>query len=165
MTNTMSELSDTSGLPCSGNAASVVSRGHCRHCSWHYLSPRTRRVTAVSVCRVRDTAQRGRNTVCRLRSANASLLKTFERLNPNVMDQLPQGAAVETAESSIAAELVNRPEVWQRLLATHVPGHLDRCRGCRSSGRAGERWPCKLFRIAQEALRLYHLRARRIAGG
>ena len=55
----------------------------------------------------------------------------------------------------MADVMAGMPGVWRRLLAAHVPDRLGRCRGCRSDGGSGERWPCSLHRIAKEAQRLH----------
>ena len=58
----------------------------------------------------------------------------------------------------MADVMAGMPGVWRRLLAAHVPDRLGRCRGCRSDGGSGERWPCSLHRIALEAQRLHDAR-------
>ena len=57
--------------------------------------------------------------------------------------------------SPIADLIAGRPEVWHRLLVGHVADQLGRCAACRSSSGAGERWPCSLRAIAEEARQLY----------
>ena len=65
------------------------------------------------------------------------------------------GSSVSAATSPIAHVMADMPGVWRRLLAAHVADRLGRCRGCRSDGGSGERWPCSLHRIATEARRLH----------
>jgi hypothetical protein len=55
----------------------------------------------------------------------------------------------------MADVMADMPGVWRRLLVAHVPDRLGRCRGCRSDTGSGERWPCSLYRIANEARRLH----------
>lgn len=55
----------------------------------------------------------------------------------------------------MADVMADMPGVWRRLLSAHVADRLGRCRGCRSDGGSGERWPCSLHRIAVEAQRLH----------
>ena len=67
--------------------------------------------------------------------------------------------------NDVARELAGMPEVWRRLLAAHVPDRLERCTACRNSSGSGERWPCSLHRIADEARRLHGLRLGQAVGG
>jgi hypothetical protein len=60
-----------------------------------------------------------------------------------------------TTAVPMADVMAGMPGVWRRLLVAHVPDRLGRCRGCRSDGGSGERWPCSLHRIAKEAQRLH----------
>jgi len=57
------------------------------------------------------------------------------------------------------------PVVWRRLLAAHVPDRLGRCTSCRTASGSGERWPCSLHRIADDARHLHGLRLGRAVGG
>lgn len=57
--------------------------------------------------------------------------------------------------SPIAELIAGMPEVWHRLLVGHVADQLGRCATCRSASGAGERWPCSLHGIAEEARQLY----------
>ena len=72
---------------------------------------------------------------------------------PSVPPPVPPATAVPMADV-----MAGMPGVWRRLLAAHVPDRLGRCRGCRSDGGSGERWPCSLHRIAREAQRLHDAR-------
>jgi hypothetical protein len=60
--------------------------------------------------------------------------------------------------------MAGMPEVFRRLLADHVPDRMGRCTACRSVSGAGERWPCSLHRIADEAQRIYGLQLGRAVG-
>ena len=66
--------------------------------------------------------------------------------------------------SSMAVEMAGMPVVWRRLLVAHVPDRLGRCSACRTSSGSGERWPCSLRRIAEEAERIYGLELGRAVG-
>ncbi|MGI5129240.1 hypothetical protein ACQEVB_20715 [Pseudonocardia sp. CA-107938] len=65
---------------------------------------------------------------------------------------------------SMAAVMAGMPVVWRRLLLAHVPDRLGRCAECRTSSGSGERWPCSLRRIAEEAERIYGLELGRAVG-
>ncbi len=65
----------------------------------------------------------------------------------------------------MAREMAGMPEVWRRLLVAHVADRLGRCTACRNSSGSGERWPCSLHRIADDAQRLYELRLGQAVGG
>ena len=64
----------------------------------------------------------------------------------------------------MAAVMADMPEVWRRLLTAHVPDRLERCTSCRNSSGSGERWPCSLYRIADEAQHRYGLRLGQAVG-
>ena len=66
--------------------------------------------------------------------------------------------------TSMAAVMAGMPVVWRRLLAAHVPDRLGRCAECRTASGSGERWPCSLRRIAEEAERIYGLELGRAVG-
>lgn len=68
-------------------------------------------------------------------------------------------------DQPMAAVMAEMPEVWRRLLVAHVPDRLGRCTSCRNSSGSGERWPCSLHRIAEDAQRLYGLRLGQAVGG
>jgi hypothetical protein len=65
--------------------------------------------------------------------------------------------------SPIADLIAGMPEVWHPLLAAHVADELGRCSACRSSSGAGERWPCSLHEIAEQARQLYWVRMGQVA--
>jgi hypothetical protein len=67
---------------------------------------------------------------------------------------VPDGGLAATV-MPMADVMADMPGVWRRLLSAHVADRLGRCRGCRSDGGSGERWPCSLHRIAEEAQRLH----------
>jgi hypothetical protein len=64
-------------------------------------------------------------------------------------------AGIPATAMPMADVMADMPGVWRRLLSAHVADRLGRCRGCRSDGGSGERWPCSLHRIAAEAQRLH----------
>jgi hypothetical protein len=70
----------------------------------------------------------------------------------------------EPAGGSMAEMMAGMPEVFRRLLADHTPDRMGRCRACRSVSGAGERWPCSLHRIADEAQRIHGLELGRAVG-
>jgi hypothetical protein len=55
----------------------------------------------------------------------------------------------------VAAELAPMVEVWQRLLAQHVPDRAGRCRTCTKGGTGlpSTPWPCVIHGIADLARR------------
>ena len=65
---------------------------------------------------------------------------------------------------SMAEVMAGMPEVFRRLLVDHVPDRSGRCRACRSVRSAGERWPCSLHRIADDAQRIHGLQLGRTVG-
>jgi hypothetical protein len=60
----------------------------------------------------------------------------------------------DPASDPNAAALARMPEVWQRLLATHVADRHGRCRGCRWQTRSADLWPCNLYLLAAAAQRM-----------
>jgi hypothetical protein len=66
-----------------------------------------------------------------------------------------QGSATE--QHRVAAELAPMVEVWQRLLAQHVPDRAGRCRTCTKGGTGlpSTPWPCVIHGIADLARRRY----------
>lgn len=80
------------------------------------------------------------------------------------MDESPEQPE-PVPDATLADLMAEMPEVWRRLLAAHRPDRLGRCSACRSSSGPGERWPCSLQRIAQEAERRYGLRLGQAVGG
>jgi hypothetical protein len=74
-------------------------------------------------------------------------------LSPSVADG---GAAAAGAEHHrVAAELAPMVDVWQRLLADHVPDPSGRCRTCTKGGTGlpSTSWPCSIRGIAEMARR------------
>lgn len=67
-------------------------------------------------------------------------------------------------DTSMAAVMAGMPVVWRRLLDAHVSDRLGRCATCRTASGSGERWPCSLRRIAEEAERIYGLELGRAVG-
>lgn len=55
----------------------------------------------------------------------------------------------------LADELAPMVEVWERLLAVHLPDRNGRCRTCTQGGTGlpGTQWPCALHGIASLARR------------
>ena len=60
-------------------------------------------------------------------------------------------------QQRVAAELAPMVEVWQRLLAQHVPDRAGRCRTCTKGGTGlpTTPWPCVIHGIADMARRSY----------
>lgn len=56
--------------------------------------------------------------------------------------------------SATALALAPMHELWQILLATHVPDRDGRCVTCRWQTRAADRWPCDIYAIAAAAQRV-----------
>lgn len=52
---------------------------------------------------------------------------------------------------SMATVMSQMPDVWQRVLAEHVPDHHGRCRACWSPDGGQASWPCQAFKVADEA--------------
>jgi hypothetical protein len=71
-----------------------------------------------------------------------------------VSDQAPSSAATALAPSSAATALAPMVEVWQRLLAEHVPDRQGRCVSCRWQTRSADRWPCNVYSLAAAAQRV-----------
>jgi hypothetical protein len=63
----------------------------------------------------------------------------------------------------VAAELAPMVEVWQRLLAQHVPDRAGRCRTCTKGGTGlpTTPWPCVIHTIADHARSVYDAEHRR----
>jgi hypothetical protein len=63
----------------------------------------------------------------------------------------------------VAAELAPMVEVWQRLLAQHVPDRAGRCRTCTKGGTGlpTTPWPCVIHTIADRARSVYDAEHRR----
>ncbi|GAA1211081.1 hypothetical protein [Pseudonocardia alaniniphila] len=57
----------------------------------------------------------------------------------------------------VADELAPMVEVWQRLLAEHVPDAAGRCRTCTKGGTGlpSMPWPCSIHGIADMARRVH----------
>jgi hypothetical protein len=60
----------------------------------------------------------------------------------------------DVVPSSTAAALAPMREVWQVLLATHVPDRDGRCMACRWQTRSADRWPCSVYSLAFAAQRV-----------
>jgi hypothetical protein len=60
-------------------------------------------------------------------------------------------------QQRVADELAPMVEVWQRLLAQHVPDRAGRCRTCTKGGTGlpTTPWPCVIHGIADMARRSY----------
>ena len=70
-----------------------------------------------------------------------------------------------TEQERVAAELAPMVEVWQRLLAQHVPDRAGRCRTCTKGGTGlpSTPWPCVIHGIADLARRCHDAEHRRNA--
>jgi hypothetical protein len=68
-------------------------------------------------------------------------------------------------QQRVAAELAPMVEVWQRLLAQHVPDRAGRCRTCTKGGTGlpTTPWPCVIHGIADMARRTYDAERSRAA--
>jgi hypothetical protein len=68
-------------------------------------------------------------------------------------------------QERVAAELAPMVEVWQRLLAQHVPDRAGRCRTCTKGGTGlpTTPWPCVIHGIADMARRSHDAERRRAA--
>lgn len=68
-------------------------------------------------------------------------------------------------QQRVADELAPMVEVWQRLLAQHVPDRAGRCRTCTKGGTGlpTTPWPCVIHGIADMARRSYDARRSRAA--
>lgn len=59
----------------------------------------------------------------------------------------------DAAPSSTAEALAPMRQVWQVLLAAHVPDLDGRCMACRWQTRSPDRWPCNVYSLASAAQR------------
>jgi hypothetical protein len=68
-------------------------------------------------------------------------------------------------QQRVADELAPMVEVWQRLLAQHVPDRAGRCRTCTKGGTGlpTTPWPCVIHGIADMARRSYDAQRGRAA--
>jgi hypothetical protein len=68
-------------------------------------------------------------------------------------------------QQRVADELAPMVEVWQRLLAQHVPDRAGRCRTCTKGGTGlpTTPWPCVIHGIADMARRTYDAERSRAA--
>jgi hypothetical protein len=68
-------------------------------------------------------------------------------------DPQPRGSDLRL----LAAELAPMVEVWQRLLAQHIPDRAGRCRTCTEGGTGlpSLSWPCSIHGIADLARRCH----------
>ncbi|WP_240157215.1 hypothetical protein [Pseudonocardia broussonetiae] len=73
---------------------------------------------------------------------------------PGLVD--PAAAALTSPQHfGLADELAPMVQVWERLLALHLPDRTGRCRTCTQGGTGlpGTHWPCALHGIAELARR------------
>ncbi|GAA1327259.1 hypothetical protein [Pseudonocardia xinjiangensis] len=65
------------------------------------------------------------------------------------------GTTAAAERQRVAVELAPMVEVWQRLLADHVPDGAGRCRTCTKGGTGlpSSPWPCSIHGIADMARR------------
>jgi hypothetical protein len=77
---------------------------------------------------------------------------------PAVDDGMPE-------QQRVADELAPMVEVWQRLLAQHVPDRAGRCRTCTKGGTGlpTTPWPCVIHGIADMARRTHDAQRGRAA--
>jgi hypothetical protein len=73
------------------------------------------------------------------------------RLAPPAPEESSSEQGLEQLQ--VAAELAPMVEVWQRLLAQHVPDRAGRCRTCTKGGTGlpTTPWPCVIHTIADRA--------------
>lgn len=83
---------------------------------------------------------------------------------------LPGSRPVDTGDGlpeqqRVADELAPMVEVWQRLLAQHVPDRAGRCRTCTKGGTGlpTTPWPCVIHGIADMARQSYDAQRSRAA--
>lgn len=74
----------------------------------------------------------------------------------------PPGArevARAARHAGLADELAPMVDLWERLLATHLPDGSGRCRTCTQGGTGlpGTQWPCSLHGLADLARRRHGL--------
>jgi hypothetical protein len=83
------------------------------------------------------------------------------RLAPAPSPETDSGYGPE--QLRVAAELAPMVEVWQRLLAQHVPDRAGRCRTCTKGGTGlpTTPWPCVIHTIADRARSVYDAEHRR----
>jgi hypothetical protein len=83
------------------------------------------------------------------------------RLAPAPSSETGSGAGSE--QLRVATELAPMVEVWQRLLAQHVPDRAGRCRTCTKGGTGlpTTPWPCVIHTIADHARSVYDAEHRR----
>lgn len=100
-------------------------------------------------------------------SRNAARADEFEAIGPplravsDTTTSMDPATPADTAPSAgfemrrLAAELAPMVDVWQRLLAQHVPDRSGRCRVCTKGGTGLPtlQWPCSIHGIAELAQR------------
>jgi hypothetical protein len=100
-------------------------------------------------------------------SRNAARADEFVANGPPLRAVTAAAAPAETAAAAdpgpsvgfemrrLAAELAPMVDVWQRLLAQHVPDRSGRCRVCTKGGTGLPtlQWPCSIHGIAELAQR------------
>ncbi|MGQ0777455.1 MAG: hypothetical protein ACT4NY_24105 [Pseudonocardiales bacterium] len=55
---------------------------------------------------------------------------------------------------AMAQVMSGMPDVWQRVLAEHIPDQGGRCQACREGGFSAS-WPCLTRQIAEQAKRIH----------
>jgi hypothetical protein len=102
------------------------------------------RIGAIALDRAADSPGTGADTVVGARSGEHSAPAHVE------VEPVPE-------QERVAAELAPMVEVWQRLLAQHVPDRAGRCRTCTKGGTGlpTTPWPCVIHGIADMARRQY----------
>jgi hypothetical protein len=90
-----------------------------------------------------------------LDAAPVSPVRSGDGMGPSRPDV--DGPGPVTEQHRVAAELAPMVEVWQRLLAQHVPDRAGRCRTCTKGGTGlpSTPWPCAIHGIADLARRRY----------
>jgi hypothetical protein len=74
---------------------------------------------------------------------------------PSPARRVRSGAPDGADTRQLAAELAPMVNVWQRMLAEHVPDRAGRCRSCTKGGTGlpAVAWPCSLHAVADLARR------------
>jgi hypothetical protein len=87
------------------------------------------------------------------------------RGNPYSLDPYRDADNGVPEQQRVADELAPMVQVWQRLLAQHVPDQAGRCRTCTKGGTGlpTTPWPCVIHGIADMARRTYDAQRSRAA--
>ena len=137
--------------------APAVKRGTAMSYSWG-ASHDSARVGGTALDRAGATVQ-GAGAAHRPVEASGPLHTGRPSTRPSEADDaMPE-------QQRVADELAPMVEVWQRLLAQHVPDRAGRCRTCTKGGTGlpTTPWPCVIHGIADMARRSYDAQRNRAA--